>query len=306
MFIPCDPVITTSPVVGDTCFELNFDNLGYIMHDPQLDYPFYNPLDHNEIIVAYASEDAPDLNWWYVKINFCTGEYTWAFSAPPSLGQAHWSKQDWLVLGINGPLHTFKSNGDSLTYLNPASGIPNLTHATWIEGGNKIFCYAGNTLDSNVILSKNGISLDTIPYRIGRPSNLGSNIAGYRVIDGKYYITLYNLYSSTITDITNIPYIDPAQGYSMYSVDWLNANEIIWSDSRGIQKVNIHEGNIVYLKESCDSRKYGYLSTSPLHNGDFLISRQLTNMINDTAYIRHEILKINAYTGEEWVVNIAQ
>lgn len=308
MVIPCDPVVTLSPNTQDTCFEFDsgFENMPMVFNNVLLERPEYNPLDAYQLICTFWSDTVTYNDYYYMKFDICTGETQVVLANLSAVGRHQWSQNGWMMKEGGLALYKVKINGDSLTYLNEVSGIPMLNNATWIEGGEKIFCYAGTGIGANVILDKNGVSLDTLAYSIKKPSCRGSIIAGYRFINNEYYICLYDLNLKTITDIISSPFNLPNDFYNMYSVGWLNGEEIIWNDSKGIHKVNIDGTGLVTLKESCDSRWYYYLSVSPQGNGDFIVGREQTRILNDTAYIRRDILKMNADTGEEWIVNLAQ
>jgi hypothetical protein len=307
MLIPCNPVIILIPNPSDTCFEFDEDyyNLPFIGYHEGFAAPCYNPLNKYELIYAYSSDTFTQNIMQYRKINFCTGDWQLTYPSMGIVGQPKWSNNDWILLGNTGSIYKMKSNGDSLTYLNDIAGMPVLNNATWIAGGEKIFCYAGSGVESDVILDKNGTPLDTIPFAIGTPACLGNNIAGYRYLNDDIYICVYDLVTQTITDIAASPFNVDGSSYSITSLDWLNPQVIIWTDNSGIHTVNTN-GEIATLKESCDSRFYYYLSASPDFNGDFMVGRDQTWVVNDTAYLKSEILKINAYSGEEWIVNLQQ
>jgi hypothetical protein len=305
-----DPVIQFQPVV-DTCFDLPFTPWGAIMglQDNPYSYgtPNFNPTNTNELIYTLF-EKMPEGSFppYYSelrKVNICDGvmsvltnEY-WGTSKDFDYGP-----DEWIVFNGWRDLTIVKSNGDSLMKIRDGcyGGDP-----IWIWEGAAILCpEKQDGVAFSTIVDKTGTTLDTLPeveigaYRDGKIIRASLPGVGYYVFD------IYDLETKTIEVISDTWH--EAASHSIGEMAWLNDEEIVVTSSAGIYTLDVNTGEFTTIKEeNCQNMVFGSLSTSPLENGDILVSRfEYRYTSPDSIKLFQRISLLNIYTLEEYVLEL--
>jgi hypothetical protein len=138
-------------------------------------------------------------------------------------------------------------------------------------------------------------------YRDGkiiRVSRANSTQGGYFVFD------IYDLETKSISLVADFW---PSVGIeNILVVKWLNNTEVIFSSTTGIYTLDVNTGEFTTIKEeNCQNMVFGSLSTSPLENGDILVSRfEYRYTSPDSIKLFQRISLLNIYTLEEYVLEL--
>jgi hypothetical protein len=307
-----DPVIQFQPVV-DTCFDLPFGITGQIIGLQDNPYwyrnPDFNPANPNELVYQFIEETPDEALPYHTevrKVNICDG--VTSVLADEYMGSSHrrcdYGPDDWIVFDGRLDLTIVESNGDSLIKIRDACG----KGPFWIWEGMAILCpeYSNDTPFSTIV-DKTGTTLDTLPkveigaYRDGkiiRVSRANSTQGGYFVFD------IYDLETKSISLVADFW---PSVGIeNILVVKWLNNTEVIFSSTTGIYTLDVNTGEFTTIKqENCQNMVFGSLSTSPLENGDILVSRfEYRYTSPDSIKLFQRISLLNIYTLEEYVLGL--
>lgn len=298
---PCDSTITWTPAPADTCFSLPINGLGQVVattHWPFSSKPHFYPNDSNRFLYVSSWYEG-DSSHIFIT-NHCTGEKEYLISVK-SVYSPCWGATDWILFSSGfGPIHKIKSSGDSLMVLNPQSGM---SEYFWMNNGLNIHTQLrkSSTERFSIILDLDGEIIDTLPQLISRGSFKNGRLA-----------TLYNYENApflgimSIIDCTFTPLLLYYPAFTISSIDWLDDQTIIWSDSKGIRKANINSGEITFIKETpCDNLHYSFISASPDDSGRIFTTRLEYIYVTSDSLVKYQrISMLDTHTGQEWILGL--
>lgn len=304
--VPCDTTISFLPPL-DTCMNLPPEpatGYSYKGPDVQFNFPIWNPSNANEFIFNRIenTDISPVSVFW--KLNICTGKRTTVVDDIIS-ASFDWNKQDWIVF-LAGSYNVWKvkSSGDSLTQL--TSGI-RYREAFWHHDEQAIICSANDPnhpllFSHSLMLDVNGAIIDTLPFRIGRGAARGNLIADLMLVDDIPKLGYINLDTEDFISLLDHPIQDFG---AMQDIDWLDDDHIIWTNDRGVNKVNIHTQEVELIKKNCESLLTPRLSVSPNGNGELLLEYWRRSVPEPIVLFSDiDILLLNINTGEEQIINL--
>jgi len=110
----------------------------------------------------------------------------------------------------------------------------------------------------------------------------------------------------SIIDWTFSPLLLYNPAFTISSIDWLDDQTIIWSDSKGIRKANINSGEITFIKETpCDNLRYSFISASPDDSGRILTTRLEYVYVTSDSLVKYQrISLLDTNTGQEWILGL--
>jgi hypothetical protein len=249
---------------------------------PYYETPHFNPNNSNELVFRLY-ENSGDQFFQLVKYNFTTQEIATIYQGDFAFPK--WSKKDWILFSQSDfNIYKIKSNGDSLTQLT-FSG--NGASADWNLKGDQ-FIYANISNNSSIILSEDGIPLDTIeggslPMSWQHDSLLASISPAWLYVQNS---------NSQELDFRIIHEINSG---GTTRAEWLDSDNIIWAYNDGIFKSNIISNETVLLQESCDAKVYQYPTVS-------IISNKVIFQRTDKELIETEVNKGTA-TSRMFIMN---
>lgn len=92
-------------------------------------------------------------------------------------------------------------------------------------------------------------------------------------------------------------------------LDWLNEEEIVWINSKGIFRGNINTGEFALVKEVCPNIFYSSISAARDGSNRLLLTRRdylFENGITDSMSVRYNISLYDLDTGEEFYVKLGE
>lgn len=200
----------------------------------------YNPNNNNEFAYWTSNYNAPGENDTLFIFNQATGQSRNILVAgmwyPPQ-----WGHNGWILLGLaGGGLAMIKPNGDSLSDISQGRG--SYHHPTWNASCTRIYAYSFD--GPNVLLNLDGTVADS--FRAGAED--------VDFLDDDRFFARLGIYS-----ISARQYIirnDAALQEDFSAKRMISADEVIWSDEKGIHKTNLSSNQTVIVKPSCNSRLY--------------------------------------------------
>jgi hypothetical protein len=265
--------------------------------------PVINPLNKDEMMY-FVTDSSGD---YLLKVDLCTDERVLVYSELKitGLGIPKWWG-DWLVFtGSEGSvdnLWKIKSNGDSLQQI---TNFPSTTvyNPSWINEGSQILAYTalyGSASGRNYIFTPDGEIVDSLDVLIGKSNYWSGRMATFWNMDGLGHIGYYDLLTKELHPTPSFTLTsNPA------SIDWIDENNIMLLDEEDLSRINIQTGEVMVLKENCENRWVQYATTSPAHEGMIYFSEVHTTIVDSlTARYKSRIYKIDAFTGEEWLVDL--
>jgi hypothetical protein len=91
------------------------------------------------------------------------------------------------------------------------------------------------------------------------------------------------------------------------AIDWLDDNHIIWTDKKGLHKINIGTVEMQTIKETCENFSYSHLSVSPTDKNILLLTRLERTLIGfDTIYSDQDIVLFDIDTGLERIIDLEE
>jgi|SRR5690554_1375969 len=232
--------------------------------------PTFNPNNENEIV--YLNQPTYDF-WELYTFNLITKEKKLLLTG--DIREPKWGKKNWIIFGkSDANIYKIKSNGDSLKQLTYSN---NMHHPIWNYDGTKFLAFTEESNLFSLVFDLNGNILDTINF--GQTNNSNFENPDYIVsnVYGKIYF--FNINSNVIEYDYDYSDIN-SSGWG--SIFWLNNNEVIYSNSAGLNKLTIpflYNNNI---KQSCNAKMYLW--------GD--INNSMTKMI----WSRGDYIQINECT----------
>jgi hypothetical protein len=311
--IPCASKLELIPIT-DTCFEL-------LPNDPWGSSPVYrgqtvfhgfpafDPATYEQFLFFSGQENNPNhpINSPLKGANFCTGD-VWtihdSIQFSSSLNQLpKWSEKGWILAiirnGTGRGLFKIKPNGGGLTFLKAGS----LTNPAWIDNGARILAYESNTGYNTYVIDETGGFIDTINHLLTYSSFFKSKIAARKLLPGKVDIVVFQ--NGEI--IWSHPYTE--EFFNFTGLDWLNEEEIIWTNYNGIYRANITTGHISPIKEPCPNITYTSVSAARDGSNRLLLTRHdylFENNITDSMSWRMNISLYEIDTGKEYYVKVGE
>jgi len=289
------------PLQKGNCFEIPPSDyaLGYERTGPNLTYgePAFNPNNMNEIVCMKGTSSL-------IRYNLKTLERKQIFD------QGIFSKPDWggdnriYFTARDFQIWRVQSNGENLMPLTDSAQnfAPDLSPddkqiaitSERKKPGNRLylFCIESGEYKNLTFQRTSGID-----QPVWSPN--GQWIAAFSnvLIDEEWQASLIAISpeQDTFQTITKI------KRESSYDIAWLNSQKIIWSSKSGIYKTD-WQGNQIRIKKSCDSKRYGPVSTSP--NGKRILSERHDKKLTgeNTLYSASKIVLMNADGSNERVI----
>lgn len=206
--------------------------------------PYFNPNNEDEFLFVKKNNATgnSDLYIYNLQNNSKQNIYSGNIIFPPK-----WGKNGWILINLSDAnIYKIKNNGDSLTQLTTSS---NLYYPEWNNLSEKFIVADGQIINTSYILDENGNFLDTLSFDF---SSTGSWQDENLIVSHEYSkITFYDLDSQTIIQEYNYWHELSLWG----SVMWLNQNDIIWSNDRGLNKLSLDNISNNF-KSSCNSKQY--------------------------------------------------
>lgn len=306
--IPCHSQLELIPIT-DTCMEA-------LLEDPWglvIDYPGQ---DNRYRFAAFDPSSYKQFLFFQDELvmgaNFCTGEiWTIEDSIRFSLSLPRipkWSEKGWILLvrwiGDNAypeerGLYKIKPNGDSLTFLLNE----NIIYPIWFENGKKIYCINQDTPFDRFILNTDGEEIGTFSFKLVQSSYYAGKFAGLMHPSNWKIVVI----EDTIVSKQLWPVNQTA--YDFTALDWLNEDEIVWIDSKGIYRGDINTGQHELVKEVCPNIHYSSISAARDGSNRLLLTRRdylFENGITDSMSTRYNIVLYDLDTGEEFYVKLGE
>lgn len=250
----CDPVI-------EECIELPIPSgimqgfYQWIKQFPYYESPCFNPNNPDEVVFR-VGESKDESFFHLVVYDLVTKQkndiYEGLFFRP------RWSKKDWIIFYESDfNIYKIKSDGDSLTQLTFSGQCYG---PEWNISGDKFVYTSLQQSDFSIICDETGNPLDTIQEAGTVPTWMHQSLLAHSTPHG---ITIVN------PDSTEARYIENNGGIidvGVTTAEWLDAENIIWGNKKGIHIVNILDEEIKLLHESCDAKVYKYPTVSRISN----------------------------------------
>ncbi len=258
---------------------------------PIYDLPRFNPNDPNEIILRLRKEPNASA-FQLVKYNLVTKAqetiYEGDFIFP------RWSKKDWVIMTQSDfNLYKIKSNGDSLTQLTTTG---NCHGVEWNITGDKFIYESIQVNNLSIICNEFGMPLDTLETGgtispSWQHDSLVTNKSAASVF-------IFNPYSKEPDFDAEIIQEMNEGGTSL--ADWMDNENVIWSNFGGIFKSNIITKETETLIASCDSRHYQFPSVSKISKKILFqrIDKDVTDIENNKGILNTRIFIMN-FDGSE-------
>ncbi|MEX1001387.1 MAG: hypothetical protein WDZ35_04665 [Crocinitomicaceae bacterium] len=252
----------------------------YIIDSSAVRYPFANPLNSDEILCR--------------KFNYTNGQkelFVYNKSTSSELviysgtlySKPEWGKNNWIVMGLpDANIWKIKPDGDSLTQLTFNGGC---FYPHWNDAGDKIIYQDKNAGNVAVIISENGLPLDTLTNSVGYTSTWQNNsLIGAAVDYEVYYFDITEDVRTTIYSQSNV---EQKNG----SV-WVN-NELHFSSDKGIFKVGLTDSKPTLIVSSCNAKRYSAPSVNAEKTKMYwqLTEQELVN--SQTIYVKDKIVEMN-------------
>lgn len=254
--------------------------------------PFFNPNNENEFLYlkrhAYQS-----LGLYTFNLLTCQKQliYTGDIWYVPK-----WSENGWIIFSkSDGNVYKIKSNGEDLTQLTNEGCYH---YPAWYFDQNKFVTYS-LCLDADILFDADGIAIDTLPKLIGVNSSLER--PPYHVNNAGEFINFFDTGNSY-----NFVYSIPVEGgvAAVGSVFWTSADEVVFSNVKGISRLTISSSNIANFKPSCNAKLYLYGSVNSSKT-KMVWSRIDRKQLNpNTVYSKSRIYIMNVDGSDETEVNL--
>lgn len=211
-----------------------------------------------------------------------------------------WGGNDWIIFSESDKnIYKIKSNGDSLTQLTNENCYH---YPTWYFDEDKFVAY-NECLNKNILFNSSGVVLDTLPYLIGITSSLEHfpylvNNAGNSI----NFFDVENEFNNIYSIFVNGEGEDllPASG----SIFWTNENELVFSNIKGLSKLNFSLSTITKFKPSCNSKIYLFGSVNSSKT-KMIWSRGDYTQINEcTLKYKSRIYIMNIDGSDETEINL--
>lgn len=298
---PCERQIEFTPV-PDTCFDINTSfGVTTIGSDTLYKTPLHHQTSTDVFIYTRLINNVENKLW---EIDLCENkasvindDFIYHNSVLKS-GPYNWLSFDDGVGGV----YIAKQNGDSLKeflpdlicrkplFLNSQSIIFFCNFPSPISFKNVVVNINGVIVDTMDILSSSYHFLDGKIAGIGWPENSNVRHFGYLDIDTETFIPL-------------VPLSNDEHGI-VADMAWLDENNIVWIDQKGVKQVNINTLESITLKEVCENVRYRKISTVPGQK-EILLSRiDFWNVGLDTLYSQTRISTFNVDTSEEQYIEL--
>lgn len=216
-------------------------------------FPSFNPTDENEFI--YVKSCIGDTNLasifkYSLSENSSTLIYTGDLWSKP-----RWGNNDWILFSANYKVFKMKSDGSNLIQLSNENCYHN---PLWYFKSNNYISY-NQCLQADILFDFNGTPLDTLPNIIGSNSNLTKE--PYLISNGSLTggVSFYNFELDTFEYRYDYsPFVDTKEFMSNRagSVFWKNNNEVIYSNIKGLNKLEVSSLNNNVFKKGCVTRSY--------------------------------------------------
>jgi hypothetical protein len=307
---PCDYQIQFHPF-QDTCYELPPlpDWPPSTISGDSYSLPILNPSNADEFLYFKTDSVVNSMTTSYLrKANLCSGDQTLNEADFDVSGQGLpiWGEKDWVVFTSfsNNQLWKMKSNGDSLQQI---TDFPNIVrHPLWINGAENIIAITQLSEDPypiRYVFTPDGAIVDTIPVVFhSKASCWNDKLATTWPVNGDWFIGYYDLSTKELLAAPSVILDEAAK-----QISWLDEDNIVWVDPIiGLYRVNIQTGEVTLLVENCDNRAVGWATTSPLHNGMVYMTESHLRLVEDSTmyYGKTRIYKLDAFTGEQWLVDL--
>jgi hypothetical protein len=316
--VPCASKLELIPIT-DTCFELlPNDPWGFSPVYPGQTlfhrFPAFDPATYEQFLFFSGQENNPNhpIHTPLKGANLCTGEvwtihdsiqFNTSFTRLPK-----WSEKGWIIAArlLDGSLpgerglYKIKANGDSLAFLLNQ----NLVFPAWVDSGNSIILHISGHSQMVYVLNENGDFTDTIHHALTYPAYFKAKIAARRVAPPDF-IDIVVFQNGEI--IWSHPYTENFSNFT--GLDWLNEEEIIWTNYNGIYRANITTGQISPIKEPCPNIKYTSVSAARDGSNRLLLTRVdylFENGITDSMSLRYNISLYEIDTGKEYYVKVGE
>ncbi|NUQ25682.1 MAG: hypothetical protein HUU34_17170 [Saprospiraceae bacterium] len=300
MIDPCDANIIWTPVPPDTCFSLPINGLGYVnatMHWPVMANPHYCPFDAKKFVYLKGYNQGGDV--YIYTLNLCTGDNALVLN-DRTIYYPLWSDRDWILFNKgNVHLYKMKSNGDSLMLLN---SLTSLKSYFWINDGLNIHArWENNSTEYGLIMNLQGEVLDTIPVIISRGDYRNHLLAVRGYVQNGNYIGIVNPDNWQFTPL--VPYNG---SNAPNSVNWLDDENIIWSNYDGIHTFNLITNQITTIKSTpCSNMRYASISAAKDGSGKILTTRVEYIYVKPDSLVHYQrISLLDTNTGQEWILGL--
>ncbi len=297
----CDTSLFTRLSTIDTCWMLPEFGASYVFYrlKPSIFPVGKSPANtHMFIYQRYTSGRTSEL--WAID----TCENTRNMLAPALDGASIANNQDWVLFkdANDFNLYKVKTNGDSLSLVSEK-----ITHYyfDWCMGG-EYFVSKDLWKDTTFLYSKTGAILDTFLLGYRTLAARGHQLA---VSIGEHSDTLaiLNLQNKELTKVFSVP---PGLGNVSYhpltQLEWQGPSHVIWVNPSGIFRIDISNGTMAQLKESCDNAAYGVpVITEEAQPWMFLgrIDRDYPETPGVVHFVT-SLIAFNTNTGAEWIIDI--
>ncbi|MFT4660532.1 MAG: hypothetical protein ACI828_002590 [Flavobacteriales bacterium] len=307
---PCDYQLQFHPF-QDTCYELPPlpDWPPSTISGDSYSLPILSPSNADEFLYFKSDSVVNSMRTSYLrKVNFCTAEQTLIETDFDVSGQGLpiWGEKDWVVFTSfsNNQLWKMKSNGDSLQQI---TDFPNIVrHPVWINEGENIIAITkleGDPFGLRYVFNTEGEIVDTVGTNFHTQSNhWNGKLATTWTVSGDIVLGYYDINQDELHPVPNLILEDFVK-----EIRWLDEENIVWVDPIiGLYRVNIQTGEVTLLVENCDNRKVSRATTSPFHNGMIYMTESHKRLIEDSTmyYGKTRIYKLDAFTGEQWLVDL--
>jgi hypothetical protein len=231
--LPCNK-FTIGP--GYT-YIVDFDSLVFA--------PMFNPNNDDEFV--YLKRPYYDL-WELYRYNLVSKENKLLHTGIIWY-QPQWGKNDWILFCQNDKnIYKIKSNGDSLTKL---TNLNNLHHPIWNYDGTKFLAFTEASNLFSLLFDVNGNIIDTIYF--GQTNNSNFQNPNYIVSNVDHKVLFFNLSTNNIEFNYDYSELISAMWGSVF---WVNNNEVIYSNIKGLNRLSIPDLKNQNFKKSCNAKIY--------------------------------------------------
>jgi hypothetical protein len=312
--IPCASKLELIPIT-DTCFELlPRDPWGflpvYLGQENHYGYAFFDPATYEQFLF-FGSDKTHPVPGPLRGAHFCTGDI-WTIQDSIQFSGSltrlpKWSEKGWILAIRNDSpmlpgergLYKINPNGDSLAFLMAGT----FTHPVWIDIGNSVLVNVSNTGYNTYVMDETGAFIDTINHLFTYSSYFKSKIAARKLLPGKVDIVVFQ--NGEI--IWSHPYTEDFNNFR--GLDWLNEEEIVWTNDSGIYRANTVSSQIELIKEVCPNIHYSSVSAARDGSNRLLLTRWdylFENGITDSMSQRVNISLYEIDTGKEYYVKVGE
>jgi hypothetical protein len=207
--------------------------------------PMFNPNNDDEFV--YLKRPYYDL-WELYRYNLVSKENKLLHTGIIWY-QPQWGKNDWILFCQNDKnIYKIKSNGDSLTKL---TNLNNLHHPIWNYDGTKFLAFTEASNLFSLLFDVNGNIIDTIYF--GQTNNSNFQNPNYIVSNVDHKVLFFNLSTNNIEFNYDYSELISAMWGSVF---WVNNNEVIYSNIKGLNRLSIPDLKNQNFKKSCNAKIY--------------------------------------------------